>query len=196
MNYIKLFHYSTYPNLTQIDPAYFGTGVTRGSECKQGKSGLDKSYFYIQDKPEVCVKSKNRYELYMPADWVDLIYDIGTDSLHLREYCIEQYRAKHHVDPYSHVLWEEMEKLIHQLGYKGWRNSQFTQLPHCLVLFHTLSTSVPHDLENSYLWDDYQLATRKHRRHSRSMSLPTFFTSKNMRRVTDENESWNSMKLI
>lgn len=56
-SFILLYHYSSDRALVSVDPAYYGTGVTRGSECKRGKNGLNKSYFYTEDRPEVVVRS-------------------------------------------------------------------------------------------------------------------------------------------
>src|SRR5690349_15120443 len=79
--YFKIYHYSKNNKpLEYIDPACYGTGVTGRSECKYGKQGLDKSYFYTKDEPENCVRSSAiRYEIYLPYEWKKKIYDIGFD---------------------------------------------------------------------------------------------------------------------
>lgn len=141
--YIKLYHYSSAANLTYIDPAHYGEGVTRGAECKYAKTGLNKAYFYNEDKPEVMVESAStRYEIYMPADWKDNIYDRSKDPLGLYQQVIAESWEINNRNPYPYELKDGVELKIKELGYKGWRVSD-SALPHVVVLFEKLSTQKP-----------------------------------------------------
>lgn len=141
--YIKLYHYSPSANLKYIDPAHYGEGVTLGAECKFAKTGLNKAYFYNEDKPEMVVASgSTRYEIYMPADWKDKIYDRSSDPLHLYKQVIYESWEKYQRNPYPYELRDGVEQKIKDLGYKGWRVSG-SALPHVVVLFEQLSTQKP-----------------------------------------------------
>lgn len=155
--YIKLYHYSPSANLKYIDPAHYGEGVTRGAECKYAKTGLNKAYFYNEDKPEVMVESAStRYEIYMPAGWKAKIYDRSQDPLGLYQQVIAESWEKYYRNPYPYELKDGVELKIKELGYKGWRVSN-SALPHVVVLFEKLSTQKPHGQYRVYDWAGNQL---------------------------------------
>lgn len=124
MYYYKIYHYSRVPDLKFIDPSYYGSGVTKGAECKYGKTGLEKSYYYTQDKPEYVVQSATtRYEIYLPYDWKEKIYDPGTDDSLYRE-ARKQLEQEKQNDPYSSYVYpyevnERTERLIKKKAIEG-----------------------------------------------------------------------------
>lgn len=152
--YIVIYHYSPNANLEIIDPAYYGSCATRGAECKRGKNGLDKSYYYTEDKPESCVRGNNtRYEIYLPDDWKMLIYNIGEDPENLVEQAkVELLQEKNFV--YPQELKDRVELLIIGKGYKGFYNPTFTSLPHVLCLYYPLSTHKPEGEYTVAPWND------------------------------------------
>lgn len=156
-DYIKIYHYSSAPDLREIDPAYYGEGVTRGAECKYGKAGLNKSYFYIEDRPEVVVASgARRYEIYMPAAWRKLIYDRTQDPLNLYQAVIDEVRLREGRNPYQYELKDGVEAKIKEHGFVGWRVSA-SELPHVVVLFEKLSTKRPSGEYRAFDWNGNQL---------------------------------------
>ena len=86
--YIKIYHYSPRHlndavELTDIDPSHYGTGISKNSECKHGKKGLNKSFFYTIDDPQECIDSTYiRYEIYLPYEWKGKIYDMGANGIY------------------------------------------------------------------------------------------------------------------
>ena len=156
MKYFKIYHYSSpyNPRFEYIDPKYYGQGVTRGSECKYGKTGLNKSYFYTKDDPETCVSSNAiRYEIYLPYKWKEKIYDIGGDGSLYKEAKRQLEEAKNF--PYIIItdaeIWQRLELLIKENGYIGWTNS-LSQLPHVIVLFEKIATKKPAGEYIAYDW--------------------------------------------
>lgn len=143
MKFIKLYHYSSSPNLEFVDPVFYGTGAARGSECKHGKTGLNKSYFYTENKPEPCVKSLHLYEIYIPYEWKSLIYDRSIDPLSLYETVKSEIKMREKREPYEYELKDSVEKRIFDLGFKGWRSSASPQLSHAIILFEKVSTAKP-----------------------------------------------------
>lgn len=156
MKFIKLYHYSNTANLKFLDPAFYGSGVTRTSECRHGLSGLPKVYFYNQDQPESCVSSGSRqvYEVYFPYEWKSLIYDTSKDKLGLYDFSKAKLIAAHQRHPYEYELKEAFELAIKDAGFKGWHCSDFAPLPHALVLFDKISTQKPRVSYEAYDWDD------------------------------------------
>lgn len=153
--YYKIYHYSSNSDLDFIDPSFYGTGVTQGAECKRGKTGLEKSYFYIFDKPETCVASNSsRYEIYLPYTWKKLIYDRSVDPLELYQKVKTEITNQTHRCPYEYELKDGVEKLIKDLGYKGWTCSAHPQLAHVIMLFYPLSTKKPEKNYIVYDWSD------------------------------------------
>jgi hypothetical protein len=157
--YYKIYHYSHTPNIKEIDPNYYGTAVTRGAECKYGKTGLNKSYYYTEDKPESVVASgfTYRYEIYLPYKWKNLIYDIGSDDLNIYSTVKNNLLLRYHRPPYEYELKEGIEQEIQKLGYKGWKNEQHPQLPHVVLLFYKLSTEKPKDNYIAYDWKENKI---------------------------------------
>jgi hypothetical protein len=142
-HYYKIFHYSSISNLKNIDPNFYGTSYLN---TKAREGGLNKSYFYTEDKPENCIKSINRYELYLPANWKDLIYDLGKDANNLYGRVTKEIEAQYHRPPYQDEVKKFFENFLFQNGYKGFINTLST-LPHVLVLFHPLVTEKPKSQE-------------------------------------------------
>lgn len=156
--YYKIFHYSHYENLQNIDPTYYGTGVAAYSECRRGKVGRNKSYFYVNDKPESCVQSGSvRYEIYLPCEYKQKIYDRGTDPLNLWDKIEETISEKKlpiiHCRATHFEICEEIENEIFSLNYKGWMNTN-SQLPHSIMLFEKISTAKPDGPALVYNWQD------------------------------------------
>lgn len=155
MKFIKLYHYSNTSRLKVLDPAFYGSGVTRGSECRHGISGIPKVYFYNVDQPESCVSSgsQQRYEVYFPYEWKSLIYDTSNDHLELYELVKTEFFQKHLRSPYEYEMKEAFERAIKNAGFKGWRSSA-SQLPHAVVLFDAVSTLKPRIDFFAYDWAD------------------------------------------
>ncbi|OGT62665.1 MAG: hypothetical protein A3E85_00230 [Gammaproteobacteria bacterium RIFCSPHIGHO2_12_FULL_45_12] len=146
--YFLIYHYSEKANLSSIDPAYYGSAVSGRSELRRGGSGLNKSFFYTLDKPEPLLQGGTRYQLYLPADWKALIYDIyeDKDKLHLEA---KARLLANHTFPYDYRLKEMLETLLIEKGYKGWSNPN-SPLPHAIVLFHAISTFKPKEAYVAY----------------------------------------------
>lgn len=143
MKYIQLYHYSSSSNLDFIDPQFYGTGAARGSECKRGKTGLNKIYFYTENKPEPCVQSLHLYKIYFPYEWKSLVYDRSVDPLNLYDLIKSDIKSREKRDAYEYELKDAVEQKIFDLGFKGWRSSASPQLPHVVVLFEKISTTKP-----------------------------------------------------
>lgn len=152
--YYKIYHYTKETNeLDYIDPAFYGTSISRYSECKRGKIGLNKSFFYTCDEPETCVASgAKRYEIYLPFEWKPRIYDRGTD-------CNDYYQqVKFEIlergeFPYERSLLDGIEEKIKEEGYVGWCNTAST-LPHAIVLFEKISTQKPKNFYKILDWSE------------------------------------------
>jgi len=150
--YYKIYHYSSQENLSSIDPKYYGKGVARGAECKYAKTGLDKTYFYVVDEPESKVSSgAKRYEIYLPGDWKNLIYDIGNDSKEFRQDCKNKIKQENKC-PYDYLVWEYYEAKIKNEDYKGWCNSN-SPLPHVITLFYPITTHKPAEASTIHDWN-------------------------------------------
>lgn len=76
-------HYSFVPNLTEVDPAYYGTG--QGEHYHRMMKGINKSFFFVANsRPKayenVSGKGMNRYRTTIDSS---RIYDINKDPLDL-----------------------------------------------------------------------------------------------------------------
>lgn len=145
VTYYKIYHYSRSSDLLDaIDPDYYGSGVSGFSELKKtGKHGVNKSFYYVQDQPESIVSdgSFHRYEVYLPGDWKNLIYDIGADPENFYEKAVNTLKAANEF-PYPYYVADTMESLLFESGYKGWTNSN-SALTHAIAVFYKLSTHKP-----------------------------------------------------
>jgi hypothetical protein len=160
--YIILYHYSPAANLSKIDPGTYGTGISRISECKRGKSGADKSFYYTEDKPEVIVRSGARcYVVYMPKSWQDQIYDISEDRLALHDRVRDEIHTRYNREPYLYELRDAVEEKIKSLGFKGWRASG-SELPHVIALFPALQTAKPDCEFAAYDWHGALIEENRH----------------------------------
>lgn len=169
--FYKIYHYSNKNNLEKLETKFYGTGITQGAECKRGKSGIDKIYFYTADQPETIVKSGAfRYEIYLPFEWKNLIYRLDLDPENLFQEAKDLLKAKREYC-YDYRLWEEVEKLIFSKGYKGWSNPQHTQLPHVIVLFESISAKSPQGISYQVLdWNENFLEI--HRCADKKVAIP------------------------
>jgi len=80
---IDVSHYSFVPDLTEVDPAYYGTG--RGEHYHRMMKGINKSFFFVgNSKPKahenVAGKGMNRYRTTIDSS---RIYDMDKDPLEL-----------------------------------------------------------------------------------------------------------------
>ena len=157
MKYIKLFHYSSHSNLNSIDPSHYGSGAARGAECKYGKTGLNKAYFYIENNPEPCVRMGHCYEAYIPHEWKSLIYDRSLDPENFYEQVKADILALHRRPAYEYEIRDGIERKIFEAGFKGWRSSTSPQLPHALILFVSVSTHKPAGTYTVYNWNDIEI---------------------------------------
>lgn len=140
-SYYKVFHYSSQVNLSIIDPRYYGSGLQR---TKDREGGLNKSYFYTTDHPESCIASRaTRYEVYLPCNWKNLIYDFGANQLDIYEKALSEFKKQYKREPYEYEIKEYVEKYLSQLGYVGFENTQCSQLANVLVLFVPITTKTP-----------------------------------------------------
>lgn len=155
MKFIKLYHYSNTARLKTLDPAFYGSGVTRGSECRHGIIGIPKVYFYNVNQPASCVASGSRqlYEVYFPYEWKSLIYDMSTDHLELYDLVKKEFIQKQRRTPYEYEMKEAFEQAIKAAGFKGWQSTA-SQLPHAVILFDAISTLKPRIDFFAYDWAD------------------------------------------
>ena len=151
--YCKIYHYGA-ENLQVIDPVHYGTGVTQWAECRHKKTGLDKIYFYIKDKPEISVSTRaTRYEVYLPSDWKEAIYDLATDVNNFYSLAEQEIKKQAQRNAYGYEVRDYVEKLIYDNGFKGFINTSLRNpLPHAIVLFYELSTAKPAPPYVAYDW--------------------------------------------
>lgn len=153
MRYYKIFHYSVAHSLSIIDPEFSGSGVDLR---KRGNPGLNKSFYYIENKPEPCVYRNGLshcYEIYMPYEWRALIYDLGTDSLNLANQVRIEFESRHNRLPYEAEWMRLQQQFIKDLGYKGIINSM-SSLSHAIALFYALPTEKPKGNDVIYDWNN------------------------------------------
>lgn len=154
--YYKIYHYSPSINafsepygeqkLDSIDPAHYGEGHTLRHECKNGKNGEPKSFFYADDKPqtEITALKTTRYEVYLPCEWK--LYDIKAD----KESLFEEAKKNLEKAPYNSLkptdtaIDNEFERLVKANGYKGIIKDNV------IALFDKLSTEKPKGLYTAY----------------------------------------------
>jgi len=101
----KGIHYSTTPNLTEIDPSYYGTGSAGAERVRVEDGAPNRSMFYLGDEnlvPESIVKSKapNKYIAELQN-----MYDSATDPESLNRFSKNP---------------TEFEKSLQAKGYEGY----------------------------------------------------------------------------
>lgn len=125
-NLLHLEHYSSQPDLKQIDPKFHGTGV-KGEESKrkQNPDWVDRSYHYVAGTtPESMVGAMpHKYTSSVPKD---KIYDYQADPLNLRSKSMWGNK----VDPNTY------EKNIKEAGYHGYINKGAPGMGSVVALFH------------------------------------------------------------
>lgn len=125
-NLMHLEHYSSQPDLKQIDPKFHGTGV-KGEESKrkQNPDWVDRSYHYVAGTtPESMVGAMpHKYTSSVPKD---KIYDYQADPLNLRSKSMWGNK----VDPNTY------EKNIKEAGYHGYINKGAPGMGSVVALFH------------------------------------------------------------
>lgn len=154
MKYYKLYHYSKNSSLHEIDPKYYGQGVSGDSELRRGRRGGNKSFYYTKDQPEACVRTgSHRYEIYLPETLKTLIYDEKTDQGDPALVEESWHRVKRD-NPQGYpvyMLYDDFEALLQERGFKGFR-SRNPSLSHVIALFCPLSTAKP---SGNYTVHDY-----------------------------------------
>lgn len=122
-----LTHFSREPNLSELDPSRYGTGL-RGDERERVRmpGGVkDRAYFYMKDakeaQPEMGL-GKHTYETKS-----DRLYDITADPLRLFALAREKNRTPHTSDVNPGAInnaqaANDMERMIKEHGYEGLAN--------------------------------------------------------------------------
>lgn len=147
---MKIYHYSPYANLQEIDPAMYGTsGKNISPEYKQGhKHMVPRSYFYMKDEPEsIIAQGRHRYETWLPKDFK--IYDLAHDPDKIVEATHKQ------TGMVGRGLYDAVEQGIKDRGYHGYHNTS-SGLPHALAVFHKIPIIKQHPHPHSYDWHDQE----------------------------------------
>lgn len=166
LRYIKIYHYSSVKNLSCIDPMYYGSGAASGSECKYGKTGENKSYFYTTNRPETILRHNHHYEIYLPYAWKDLIYDLSEDKLNIYDEVKNELIKNLAREPFEYELKGNVEKRIKDKGFKGWQAKHFLPLPNVIMLFYPIPTSAPVHSCKIYDWSGVLIENKKVRSQS------------------------------
>lgn len=149
----KLIHYSSTPNLTEIDPYHHGARNI-GSEAKQGKPAHPMGFFYLEGtKPESTVVGGAKSK-YVSRLGHHKLYDIGEDPDNIRTE-LRQASSNRQVNPGSYTR-EELDGAIKSKGYHGIYNSTLNDtMKNVVGMYH----KVPVEKEMSFHPKDAELAT-------------------------------------
>jgi hypothetical protein len=120
---IDLVHYSSHPNLTEVDPKHHGTGVdarTKGRDTWHPHS----FYYKAGTKPEDVVVGRAPHKYHATIDPSEhKLYDIGSDPEHIVAH-----------SPNMEAVHEKLK----EKGYHGFHNSKHDTLSHVVAMYHPL----------------------------------------------------------
>lgn len=115
---IPVQHYSNAPDLTQLDPAYQGTGMA-GVEANRSKR-IPRTYFYTNPgTPEAHIAGGSRYRYTGELPAGTKLYDMGSDPLNLTKPRWVETEQGMLYEPSDH---DSVERKLKKLGYHGYRN--------------------------------------------------------------------------
>lgn len=137
---MSLEHYSSKEDLTEVDPAFQGTGVAGKETERPGR--IPRSYFYFAGtKPEGIVAGQTRakYSAVLPPG--AKLYDFAEDELNLLE---PKWIQTKHGMLYDPPDLDEVEKEIESRGYHGYHNYNST-VPGGVAIFKKLKVSKIND---------------------------------------------------
>ena len=129
---LPVFHYSKQPNLTQLDPRFYGSkeGI-KGQEARRLKDAQDirdRSYFYV-DAGESTMKPEQGLGPFKYQGTAQDIYDLANDPAGYgaiaKIKAIDPYMAsmgREVIDP--EIQANELERAIKAAGYKGYANDK------------------------------------------------------------------------
>lgn len=123
---VKFVHYSNKPDLTELDPRFYGTGI-KGAEAARLKNAPDirpRSYIYT-DRPDVRPEAGLGSHKYsgVAEDIYPLHEDPAGYSAIAKTKAIDPYMmqfGREVIDQPTHL--NELERLIKSAGYKGYAN--------------------------------------------------------------------------
>jgi hypothetical protein len=138
----NLIHYSTTPNLTEIDPFHHGVrGI--GAEAKQGKPEHPTSFYYLEGtKPEHIVTSGAKAK-YVAKLGHHKLYDVGTDPEKIRT----QLRESGKTNNPGIYTRAELDSAIKQKGYHGIYNSTLDDtMKNVVAMYHKVPVAAEHKM--------------------------------------------------
>lgn len=130
---IRLYHLGMVPDLTEIDPAFMGTGLgQKGQESKYGRPEIERSYYYLEGTPsEDVVPGKHKYTAELQPH--QKLYDIGLDKDGIHQKLLDESQNRQ-INPGA-VSNDEYLKAVKDAGYYGYHNST-SDLPNAVALFY------------------------------------------------------------
>lgn len=130
----RLVHYSHIPDLTRLDPAFYGTGH-RGAEHK--RSPGPRTFYYLEGtKPEDVVTQKAPYRYVAELPEGHKIYDVGSDPHGVVARAAERTKSRQ-INP-GVLTPEDIEDAVKEAGYHGLYNSSHPNIPNAVSYFHPL----------------------------------------------------------
>ncbi|MFI4963684.1 MAG: hypothetical protein ACHP6H_07515, partial [Legionellales bacterium] len=140
---LSLVHYSSHPNLTEVDPKHHGKGVD--SRTKGRDTWHPHSFYYkAGTEPEAVVTGRAPHKYHASIDTKHQpLYDIGTD-------------------PEGHIAnspnMDAAHEKIKEKGYHGFHNSRHDTLPNVVAMYHPLKVQAEKSVTKS---EDAPTATPK-----------------------------------
>ncbi len=127
---IDLVHYSSHPNLTEVDPKHQGSGVD--SRTKGRGTWHPHSFYYrAGSEPESLVVGQSPHKYHASIDTSKQpIYDIGTDK-------------EGHLSNSSSM--DEAHEKIKAAGHHGFTNSKHDSLSNVVAMYHPLKVHKSED---------------------------------------------------
>lgn len=131
---VRLIHYSHLPNLTRLDPSFYGTGH-RGAEHRRAP-GPRTFYYFEGTEPESVVTQRAPYKYTTELPEGHKIYDVGQDPHGVISRAKDAARTRP-VNP-GILTPEEKEEAVQSAGYQGMYDSTHPNIPNAVVYFHPL----------------------------------------------------------
>ncbi len=144
-NQLNLVHYSSNPNLNEIDPNFAGTGMDRGVRGRELENKL--SHFYVENSPQakgtsdegmIVGKTPHRVS-------VDLnqhpVYDFGKDSLNIIGKTMDENKGTFSLD-------KALSK-IKEAGYSGFHNPNDTNNPNAVYMMNKMQVNRPSSFQSN-----------------------------------------------
>jgi hypothetical protein len=160
----RLIHYSTQPNLKEIDPKFMGSGLgSQGAESKHSRPDVERSYFYREgSEPEDIVTQKAKFKYSAQLEPHHTIYDIGVDPENIKQR-LELEAQNRQINP-GVVSNDEYLQAVKDAGYHGFFNSQ-SGLPDAVALFHKHPVTQITEKSQNYFYKKINLLRKNDQDH-------------------------------